>query len=176
MKFRGIGKVKYCYNIYFDQWAEKDVITFIHRDGGTAKYEFLDMLDIVGYNYVDRWHERRELFFSIDRHDNPGWKMVGTESVSNGGLRGVYSFGKDTYRTVPAADNLIKYKISGAGKLLGLDNGDPADHEPYNTGQRKVFNGLGLALIQAGRLPGKIFLTASSEGMKDTSIEITVTK
>jgi beta-galactosidase len=34
----------------------------------------------VGYNYVDRWHERRELFATQDRHDHPGWKMIGTES------------------------------------------------------------------------------------------------
>src|SRR4030095_9647956 len=38
----------------------------IAADGGSAKLPFLNMLDIVGYNYVDRWHERRELFYSID--------------------------------------------------------------------------------------------------------------
>jgi len=27
-----VGKVKYGYNIYFNEWAEKDVISFIHRD------------------------------------------------------------------------------------------------------------------------------------------------
>jgi beta-galactosidase len=432
------GKVKFGYNNYFDEWAEKDVISFIHRDrnhpsvvlwsagneireqpveGGhlvlqkllnlfhaedptrpvtvgcdniaaddnPAKLEFLNLLDIVGYNYVDRWHERRELFFSIDRHDHPDWKMVGTESVSNGGLRGDYSLGRDSTRIypnynnrmiraeqlwkfvasnpyvigdfmwtgidyigesmwpsknassgvidlcgfpkdgyffyqsqwtkapmlhlfphwnwegregtvlpvlaytncdavelfvngksygekrlefprqgnsgswmkydlpqkfattadlhlswdvpyepgvvkavgkrdgkivcteiiettgkpasiilstdtdhliadnqdvahirieiadakgniVPTADNLVSYKISGNGKLIGLDNGNPADHEPYKSDKRKVFNGLGLAIIQAGKVPGKITLTASSEGMKDESVEIVVTK
>jgi hypothetical protein len=48
------------------------------------------------------------------------------------------------------------------GKLPGFDNGNPADPQPYNSGQRKVFNGLGLALIQAVKIPGKITLTASS--------------
>ena len=38
--------------------------------------------DVVGYNYVDRWHERRELFAEQDRHDHPDWKMIGTESGS----------------------------------------------------------------------------------------------
>lgn len=430
------GKVKYGYNIYFDDWADKDVVTFIHRDrnhpsvvlwsagneireqpveGGylvlkklldifhaedptrpvtvgcdniaaddnPAKIEFLNLLDVVGYNYVDRWHERRELFYSIDRHDHPGWKMVGTESVSNGGIRGDYNLGRDSARInpnynnkmiraeqlwkfaannayvvgdfmwtgidylgesmwpsknassgvidlcgfpkdgyyfyqsqwskepmlhllphwnwegkegtvvpviaytncdavelfvngksygekrlefprqgnsgswmrydlpqknattadlhlswdvpyepgsvkaigkkdgqvvctetietagkpasikltldsdhlaadnqdvahvrvevidakgniVPKADDLISYKISGGGKLIGLENGNPADHEPYQSGKRKVFNGLGLAIIQAGKVPGKITLTASSEGMKDVSVEIIV--
>jgi beta-galactosidase len=433
-----IGKVRFGYNIYFDQWAEKDIVSFIQRDrnhpsvvmwsagneireqpaeGGDkvlkrlldlfhaedptrpvtvgcdniaaddnpARIEFLQLLDIVGYNYVDRWHERRELFYSIDRHGHPDWKMVGTESVSAGGLRGDYNFDRDTTwfnpnynsrmiraeqlwkfvavnpyvigdfmwtgidylgeafwptksassgvidlcgfpkdgyyfyqsqwteepmlhvfphwnwdgkegrvipvvaytncdavelfingksygekrlefprqgnsgswnrydlpqkfattadlhlswdvpyesgtvkaagkingkivcteiiettgkpsairlisdvknikadnqdvahikievvdekgRIVPTADNLITYKISGGGKLIGLDNGNPSDHEPYNSGKRKVFNGLGLAIIQAGKTPGKVILTASSEGLKDVSLEITVSE
>lgn len=62
----------------------------IAADGGSARLPFLDMLDIVGYNYVDRWHERRELFYDIDHHDHPDWKMVGTESVSISGVRGNY--------------------------------------------------------------------------------------
>ncbi|MBN2182590.1 MAG: DUF4982 domain-containing protein [Sedimentisphaerales bacterium] len=67
----------------------------IAADGGSTTPEFLDLLDIVGYNYVDRWHERRELYYSIDRHDHPDWKMVGTESVSAGGVRGEYFLGRD---------------------------------------------------------------------------------
>jgi beta-galactosidase len=60
----------------------------IAADNGSARQPFLRMLDIVGYNYMDRWHERRELFTSIDRHDHSNWKMVGTESVSIPGIRG----------------------------------------------------------------------------------------
>ncbi len=69
----------------------------IAADGGAATLDFMNMLDIVGYNYVDRWHERRELYYSIDRHEHPNWKMIGTESISNsGGIRGEYSFGENT--------------------------------------------------------------------------------
>ncbi len=357
----------------------------IAADGRPAKIEFLNLLDIVGYNYVDRWHERRELFYSIDRHDHPDWKMIGTESSSAGGVRGSYTlnsasgalnpnynsrmiraeqlwkfvsvnsyvvgdfmwtgidylgesrwpakssssgvidlcgFPKDGYyfyqsqwtkkpmihifphwnwtgiegqvipvlvysncdavelfvngksygekrlefprqgnsggwnsyasppvnattadlhlswdvpfesgtvkaigkkngkvvcteiiettgkpagirltvdsnelkadnqdvahvkieviddkgRRVPTADNLIQFKVSGNVKLLGLENGDPSDHELYQSGKRKVFNGMGLAIVQAGKSPGKTTLTASSAGMKDVSVEITVTR
>ncbi|HKV70260.1 MAG TPA: glycoside hydrolase family 2 TIM barrel-domain containing protein [Gemmatimonadales bacterium] len=52
----------------------------IVADGHPALLPFLEAEDIVGYNYVDRWHERRELFAEEDRHDHPDWKMVGTES------------------------------------------------------------------------------------------------
>ena len=68
----------------------------IAADGKPAKIEFLNLLDIVGYNYVDRWHERRELYYSIDRHDHPSWKMIGTESGSAGSVRANYSLGSST--------------------------------------------------------------------------------
>jgi beta-galactosidase len=54
----------------------------IAADGHPATLAFLNAEDIVGYNYVDRWHERRELFATQDRHDHPDWKMIGTESGS----------------------------------------------------------------------------------------------
>lgn len=62
---------------------------------GPAKLLFLELQDIVGYNYVDRWNERRELYYSVDRHNHPNWKMIGTENVSVGGLRGQYSIVPD---------------------------------------------------------------------------------
>lgn len=67
----------------------------IAADDYPARPEFLKSLDIVGYNYVDRWHERRELYYSIDKLAHPDWLMIGTESVSNGGIRGEYSLGDD---------------------------------------------------------------------------------
>jgi len=52
----------------------------IYADGRPALAEFLGALDVVGYNYVDRWHERREIFAEQDRHAHPDWRMIGTES------------------------------------------------------------------------------------------------
>ena len=42
--------------------------------------EFLAELDVVGYNYVGRWRDRREKFYSIDRHDFPQRRFIGTEN------------------------------------------------------------------------------------------------
>jgi beta-galactosidase len=55
-----------------------------------ATLEFLALLDVVGYNYVDRWHEHRELMYSLDRHLFPQRKMIGSENSSLGGIRGNY--------------------------------------------------------------------------------------
>ena len=56
----------------------------------SAPVEFLSQLDIVGYNYADRWRERRELYYSLDKLAHPNWRMIGTESSGMGGPRGDY--------------------------------------------------------------------------------------
>jgi len=56
-----------------------------------ARPEFLAALDIVGYNYVDRWRERAEKYYSIDREAFPQRRVIGTESEGMGGIRGDYS-------------------------------------------------------------------------------------
>jgi beta-galactosidase len=53
--------------------------------------EFLEKLDVVGYNYVDRWRDRREKYYSIDRHAYPNRRFIGTESSALFGARGVYA-------------------------------------------------------------------------------------
>jgi beta-galactosidase len=55
-----------------------------------APVEFLSLLDVVGYNYADRWRERKELYYSLDKTAHPNWRMIGTESSGMGGPRGDY--------------------------------------------------------------------------------------
>ena len=43
----------------------------IRAGNGPAKLEFLETVDVVGYNYVDRWNERRERYATDDRHAHP---------------------------------------------------------------------------------------------------------
>jgi beta-galactosidase len=74
----------------------------IYADRTPARLVFLNTLDVVGYNYVDRWHERRELYATADRHDHPEWKMIGTESGSLSGVRGAYSLGPDSAAVRPS--------------------------------------------------------------------------
>ncbi len=69
----------------------------IAADGHPATLAFLEAEDVVGYNYVDRWHERREIFAEPDRHDHPSWKMIGTESeAALNASGGRYSLGGDS--------------------------------------------------------------------------------
>ncbi len=56
----------------------------------TVKPEFLAELDVVGYNYADRWRERAEKYYSIDHAAFPNRRVIGTESGGLGGIRGDY--------------------------------------------------------------------------------------
>ncbi len=49
--------------------------------------QFLAELDVVGYNYVGRWRDRREKFYSVDRHAFPKRRFIGTE---NGAMPSFY--------------------------------------------------------------------------------------
>src|ERR1035441_478382 len=142
----GKGQIgPYGYANYFDEWYQRDVKDFVHRDrnhpcvvlwsAGTeigdqsraegaetlrkllevfhtedptrlvtagcdqiasepltnrVRPEFLAQLDVVGYNYVDRWRDRKEKYYSIDRAAFPQRRVIGTESGSMGGTRGDY--------------------------------------------------------------------------------------
>jgi beta-galactosidase len=80
---RGVALLKEMLDVFHAEDSTRPVTTGndqIAADGGSTKLAFLNAEDIVGYNYVDRWHERRELYYSIDHFDHPGWKMIGTES------------------------------------------------------------------------------------------------
>ena len=62
----------------------------IAADGHRATEAYLAAFenDIVGYNYPDRWHERRELLYSIDKALYPDRRVVGTETGGLGSRRG----------------------------------------------------------------------------------------
>ena len=65
-----------------------------------ARPEFLAQLDVVGYNYVDRWRDRRRPTTAPTTHAYPQRRGVGTESPGMGGVRGDY---RGLFPATPAA-------------------------------------------------------------------------
>jgi beta-galactosidase len=80
-------------------------------------------------------------------------------------------------RFVPTAQNKINFSIEGAGKILGVGNGDPSCHEPdtfiaNSAWSRSVFNGLAQVLVQSTKDAGEIKLTASADGLQSVTTTI----
>lgn len=73
---------------------------------------------------------------------------------------------------VPHADSEISFQVSGEGSLKAVDNGSPVSLESFKGTRRKLFNGLALAIIQAGERPGTVKLTAGSPGLPDATIYV----
>ena len=68
--------------------------------------------DIVGYNYPDRWRERKELMYSIDKAEFPERRVVATESGGNGGSRGNYAAGGGFSRGISSLDTEERWKFT----------------------------------------------------------------
>jgi beta-galactosidase len=85
-------------------------------------------------------------------------------------------------RTVPVAQNKINFSIAGAGKILGVGNGDPSCHEPdifvadqnapTPAWSRSAFNGLAQIIVQSTKDAGEIKLTADAEGLQSATATI----
>jgi beta-galactosidase len=66
---------------------------------------------------------------------------------------------------VPDADNPLSFRVDGAGRLVGLDNGREEDAENYKASTRQAFNGKALAIVASGDHAGPITLTATAPGI-----------
>jgi len=75
---------------------------------------------------------------------------------------------------VPDADNLIKFNTKGEGNVIATDNGLQTSMESFKSNQHKAFNGLCLAVVQAGEKTGTITITATAEGLTSSTIVVTV--
>ncbi len=70
------------------------------------------------------------------------------------------------------ARNRVKVEVSGAGRLVGLDNGDSTDYDSYKGDNRRLFGGKLLAMVQSTLESGEIKVRAVSEGLESAEITL----
>lgn len=79
-------------------------------------------------------------------------------------------------RLVPTANPLVKFSLLGPGRIIGLNDGNPNNHEPEKGDQHSAFHGLAQVILQSelgGQ--GKLTLRATSEGLTTVEVAIDVT-
>ncbi len=64
----------------------------------------------------------------------------------------------------------ILVEVQGAGRLIGLDNGDSTDYDSYKGRSRRLFNGKLLAMIRSDGEPGEILVRVSARGLKGAEL------
>lgn len=70
------------------------------------------------------------------------------------------------------ARNRIRVEVSGAGRLVGLDNGDSTDYDSYKGDNRRLFSGKLLAMVESTLEPGEITVRAYSEGLETAELRL----
>ncbi len=74
---------------------------------------------------------------------------------------------------VPNADDiLVNFKLNGNGEIAGVGNGNHSDLSSFQQPMKRSWQGRCLAIVRPKGAAGKITLTASSEGLKESTIEI----
>lgn len=82
---------------------------------------------------------------------------------------------KDAWgRVVENANDRVHIEVSGAGRLMGTDNGDSTDPEGYKANTRRLFSGKLLAMVGALDHPGSVTVTVTSPGMEKTELTLPV--
>ena len=78
----------------------------------------------------------------------------------------------DQGRIVDNALNRVRAQVEG-GVLLGMDNGDSADRDPYQTDSRRLFSGRALVIVGANEA-GRIRVRVTGDGLEGAEIILPV--
>ncbi len=73
-------------------------------------------------------------------------------------------------RLAPIAGNLIGFKVTGNGVLIGVGNGDPNCQESDKAPRRSLFNGLAQVIVQSTKQPGEIQIEAHKDGWEGANL------
>ncbi len=65
---------------------------------------------------------------------------------------------------VPTAEPLIRFRVSGPARIVGVDNGDQISHTSFQAKQVRLFNGRAVVIIRSNGRPGTATLTAEADG------------
>lgn len=75
---------------------------------------------------------------------------------------------------VENAADYVTVSVEGPGRLLGLDNGDSTDYDPYKSCTRKLFSGKLLAVIGTTKAEGEILVKVIGDGLIEAETRIAV--
>ncbi|MDR2814848.1 MAG: DUF4982 domain-containing protein [Prevotellaceae bacterium] len=69
-------------------------------------------------------------------------------------------------RTVPATSGEVTFEVSGAARLIAVDNGDHSSDELFAGSKRMLHNGFALAILRSTQTPGAVKVKATTAGLK----------
>jgi beta-galactosidase len=73
---------------------------------------------------------------------------------------------------IPDSATVIRFSITGPGKIIAVDNGNLLDHDAFQATERKLYEGHALAILRATASSGTITLTVTADGVSPGTINI----
>ena len=73
---------------------------------------------------------------------------------------------------VPDAADLIAFKVTGPGRVIAVDSANNASREPFQSSERRVYQGRCFAMIKADAPRGRITVVASAAGLTGGSVTV----
>lgn len=77
--------------------------------------------------------------------------------------------------TVPNAENVIRFQVTGAGQLVATDNGSFVDHNPFTSPDRAANEGVAVALVR-GAGDGTFKVEATADRLKPANVQLRATR
>ncbi len=107
----------------------------------------------------------RAVVLTADRRGMPADGALSFVSAAVVDSRGV---------VVPGADHVIRFGLTGPGRLAGVDNGRQESAQGYAVSSVPAFRGLAVAVVAAAGRPGTIVVTASADGLVSSRVSVLV--
>ncbi|WP_346238724.1 glycoside hydrolase family 2 TIM barrel-domain containing protein [Niabella insulamsoli] len=97
--------------------------------------------------------------------ENNQWKAdgMGLQYVK------VYAVDKNGKHVFTADEAEVKFEVSGNASLLAVDNGDHFSDALFNGDRRQLYHGFAMAILRAGKTPGRVTIKAVAKGLKSAS-------
>jgi beta-galactosidase len=73
----------------------------------------------------------------------------------------------------PAANDTINFEVNGGGVIAAVDSADNSSHEPFQSHQRRAYQGKCFAIVKVAPGKGQIQLRASADKLQPASLTIT---
>jgi beta-galactosidase len=74
---------------------------------------------------------------------------------------------------IPDSITVVRFSTSGPASVIAVDNGNFTDRDPYQSAQRKLYQGNTLAILRATATSGKIKVTATADGVPPATLSLT---
>ena len=68
----------------------------------------------------------------------------------------------------------VTFEVTGAGRFVAAENGALNDSTPFQSKERKLYQGRAVAVVRSGAQPGKVTVRATAPGMAPAEIVLTV--